>query len=47
MSKYQNDRQFEDDVRRTADAVFEIPAGGCKSRLFKKGKSQIEIDECC
>ncbi|MCZ7608470.1 MAG: hypothetical protein M5U25_20995 [Planctomycetota bacterium] len=44
MSKYQNDRQFEDDVRRTADAVFEIPAGGCKSRLFKKGKSHIEID---
>lgn len=44
MSRYKSDRQFEDDVRRVADALFEVPPGECKAQIYTKASRQIEID---
>lgn len=44
MGRYQDNRSFEDDVRRVAEALFELPPGDCKSEMYTKGKRQIEID---
>lgn len=41
---YKSDREFEDDVRRIADALFDLQPGDCKAQTYTKGKKQIEID---
>lgn len=45
MTRYQNDRDFEEDVRHIADALFELEPGTCKAEILssENGKDH-EID---
>jgi hypothetical protein len=44
MSRYRSDREFEDEVRRVADALFDLPAGACKPENYTKGRTTVEVD---
>lgn len=44
MSRYASDRAFEDEVRRTADAVFQLPCGACLPATYSSGKRTVEVD---
>lgn len=44
MSRYKSDREFEDDVRRVADALFGLPAGECKPEIYTYARQTVEID---
>lgn len=44
MGDYDENRLFEDDVRRTADMLFQMEPGECKPELYAKGGRTVEID---
>lgn len=43
-SRYLSDRAFEDEVRRVADALFDLSPGDTKPEIFSKGSRRVEID---